>query len=293
MSNNFCNHLFIVYCQAPLPGPVWMQPLEAVDKDIICPQTKSPYVSANKMQENCFVANIHVPNTKETNLPVFVYVHGGAYCLGYGEMGSPASLVKRRKNFIAVTFNYRLGAHGFLCLGTEDAPGNAGMKDQVALLRWVKKNIASFGGNPDDVTLAGGSAGGSAVDLLMLSDMTEGLYNKVIPESGSGLAAWSVQRDPIEYAIDFARIKNFSNPEDILALAEYYKSESFEELASEGMLLRTDSSFNFTPRIERNVGQEMFLKEAPINILRKGEYRKVPMLNGFTNMEGLFAIPYF
>ncbi|KAI8421951.1 hypothetical protein MSG28_009859 [Choristoneura fumiferana] len=67
---------------------------------------------------------------------------------------------------IQITINYRLKAHGFLCLGTESAPGNAEMKDQVARLRWVKKNNANIGGNPDDVTIVGGSAGSSAVDLL-------------------------------------------------------------------------------------------------------------------------------
>ncbi|CAB3245209.1 unnamed protein product [Arctia plantaginis] len=69
------------------------------------------------------------------------------------------------KDLIVVTFNYRLGIHGFLCLGTENIPG---MKDQLALLKWIQQNIAAFGGNPKDVTIAGYSAGSISVDLLTI-----------------------------------------------------------------------------------------------------------------------------
>lgn len=136
------------------------------------------------MKEDCLIANVYIPDTEDKNLPVYVYVHGGAFQLGWSNMLVPKALVSEH-TIIIVTFNYRVGIHGFLCLGTEDAPGNAGMKDQVALLRWVKKNIPNFGGNPDDVTIGGHSSGSASVDLLMLSKSAEGLFNKVIPESGA------------------------------------------------------------------------------------------------------------
>ncbi|KAF9406064.1 hypothetical protein HW555_013432, partial [Spodoptera exigua] len=84
--------------------------------------------------------------------------------------------VMNKKDIIIVNFNYRLGVHDFLCLGTEDAPGNTGMKDQV------QKNIASFDGNPDDVTIIVYSAKSASVDLLMLSKSAEGLFQRVVPE---------------------------------------------------------------------------------------------------------------
>lgn len=178
---------------------MWMHPLEAVRSNA-CPQgTSAPEVVIHNMQEDCLIASVYVPDTHENNLPVVVYVHGGAFQLGRGDMFIPTKLVAKH-NIIAVTFNYRVGFHGFLCLGTEDVPGNAGMKDQVSALRWVKKNIASFGGNPDDVTIAGYSAGSAAVDLLMLSKMAEGLFNKVIPESGASIGQWTIQSDPLENA---------------------------------------------------------------------------------------------
>lgn len=221
-----------------------------------------------------------------------VYVHGGAYQIGYGRMTTTHGLVKSKK-IVAVTFNYRLGIHGFLCLGTKVAPGNAGMKDQVALLRWVKKNIANFGGNPDDVTLVGSSAGSSSVDLLMLSEATAGLYNKVIPESGASVGVWTVQHDPIEIARDFAKSVNFTQVDDIHALEEFYKTASYDILISFDWVNRKDSIFGFVPCVERNIGEETFLEDAPVNILKGGKYRKVPVLSGFANMEGSGRIAQF
>ncbi|XP_063890780.1 esterase FE4 isoform X4 [Helicoverpa armigera] len=281
--------------KAPLPAPQWLEPFDAIDEGVICPQPTLPmdFMPKNLVtKENCLIVNVFVPNTKKTNLSVFVYVHGGAFIIGYGEMVSATHLMET-KDFIIVTFNYRLGIHGFLCLGTEDAPGNAGMKDQVALLRWVQKNIASFGGNPDDVTLAGGSAGSAAVDLLLLSKSAEGLFHRVIPESGGNLAAFTVQRDPVEIAKTHARKLNFTNVDDIYALEQFYKMASIELLTADAFFDRTDSIFMFSPSVERDTGHEVFLTESPLNILKSGNYRKLPVLYGFAEMEGLFRIDFF
>lgn len=244
-----------------------------------------------EQKEDCLIANIYVPDTEKTNLSVVVYVHGGGYQVGQGNLMTPQAMVSKGE-FIAVNFNYRLGALGFLCLGTEDIPGNAGMKDQVALLRWVQKNIASFGGNPNDVTITGYSAGSSAVELLMLSELTKGLFHKMIPESGSGLSVWSIQMDPLENARRFA--KNFNvTSDDVRDLEEFYKNASIKELTAHGVPNLKDSTFIFVPCLEKETGTKRFLKEAPIDILKSGNYPKVPVLIGFTNMEGLFRAPLF
>ncbi|XP_013167161.1 PREDICTED: para-nitrobenzyl esterase-like [Papilio xuthus] len=281
--------------KAPLPPPTWTTPFEAVNKNIICPQMENLFMANpnSTESEDCLIANIYVPDTKTNKLPVLVYVHGGAYQIGYGEFAVAKNLM-REKEMIIINFNYRLGPHGFLCLGTPDVPGNAGMKDQVALLRWVQKNIASFGGNPDDVTIIGYSAGSSAVDLLMLSPMTKGLFTKVIPESGANMAAFSVQGNPLENAKAYAKLINFSgNEDDVYALEEFYKTVSKEVLHSVDLFSQKDSTFFFSPCVERDVGQEIFLDDAPLNILKDGKQYKLPMLYGFAEMEGLFRIPYF
>lgn len=281
--------------KAPNPAPIWLNTFDAIDRKIMCPQGifLEKLLPPNKqIIEDCLVASVFIPDTDEKNLPVAVYIHGGAFQIGYGNMMKATNLIKT-KSMVFVTFNYRLGAHGFLCLGTKDAPGNAGMKDQIALLRWVQKNIAAFGGNPNDVTIAGGSAGSAAVELLILSKAAKGLFHKAIPESGSNLAAFTVQIDPIERAKEFAKSLYFENFEDIYALEQFYKSSSFETLNKVSISFRTDYTFGFSPCVEGDTGEEVFLDDAPINILKRGDFNKVPMLCGFAEMEGLMYIAQF
>ncbi|KAL4705270.1 hypothetical protein ACJJTC_010289 [Scirpophaga incertulas] len=277
---------------APLASPTWQDTFEAVDRGIICPQgTGLPFKNLT-MQEDCLIANVFVPDTNVKKLPVVVYVHGGSYQIGYSNYRTYINLVKSKK-LIAITFNYRLGVHGFLCLGTTDVPGNAGLKDQVALLKWVKRNIASYGGDPKDVTIAGYSAGSSSVDILMLSPSTRGLFNKVIAESGANIAVFSVQIDPLENAKIYAKSLGFDDVDNLYRLEEFYKTASYDLLTKETFMNRTDSVFVFTPCIERKTRAQNILTDSPYNILKSGEYEKVPMLYGFSEMEGLFRLPRF
>ncbi|KAI5638923.1 carboxylesterase family domain-containing protein [Phthorimaea operculella] len=285
--------------KAPLPAPKWITPREAVDKGVVCPQMAQrvaglDFLSNKTVQEDCLIANVYVPDTDMENLPVVVVVHGGGYLMGFGNNVNPKYIVQSKK-VIYVNFNYRLGIHGFLCLGTPDSPGNAGMKDMVALLRWVKRNIASFGGNPDDVTIDGCSAGSSAVDLLLLSKAAKGLFHKAIPQSGANIAPWSVQIDPIANAKEFAKSDlGFENVDDIFTLEEFYKTLSYDDINNiDGLafVLKYVNQILFTPCVERDTGVgEMFLDDSPVNILKKGEYNKVPVLYGFANMDGLFRV---
>ncbi|XP_049887141.1 esterase FE4-like [Pectinophora gossypiella] len=277
--------------KAPLPAPLSLHTFEAVDKTIICPQIEMPFTKGMKAQEDCLIANVFVPDTKETKLPVVVYIHGGAFYMGFGNMITPVNLVLT-KRVIAVTINYRVGVQGFLCLGTRDAPGNAGLKDQVAALTWVKRNIANFGGNTDDITIAGYSAGSSSVTLLAISNLAKGLFNKVIAESGSVLGV-TVVMDPLENAKTCAKILNFTDVDDVYALEEFYKSSPIEVFTKCAIEDRTDTSLLFGPCVERDTPEQVFLKDAPINILKEGKLEPVPMLYGFSNMEGLFRLPLF
>lgn len=243
------------------------------------------------MQEDCLIANVYVPDTEETNLPVVVYVPGGAFQFGFGSARKPFHLVQSKK-LIFVNFNYRLGAHGFLCLGTKDVPGNAGMKDQVALLRWVQRNIAQFGGNPNDVTINGCSAGGNSVDLLMLSKITRGLFHKAIPESGSNTAPHIVQIDPIGNAKKVLKRLNVTI-DDLDELENFYKTAPYEILYESNLGDEKDSSTIFAPCLERDIGEEIFLDEHPVDIIRRGDYPILPMLYGTTEKEGIYRLKNF
>ncbi|KAJ8734924.1 hypothetical protein PYW08_014174 [Mythimna loreyi] len=276
--------------KAPLPPPVWMSPFDAVNRDIRCPQRP---IESN-MREDCLVANLFVPDATETNLPVLVFVHGGAFQYGHGLSGQYRNLVQSQK-LIAVSFNYRLGVHGFLCLGTEGAPGNAGIKDQVAFLRWVKENISSFGGNPEDVTLIACSAGSGSVDVLTLSSATKGLFNKAIMESGISTGATGVVIDPIQNAKNFARELGFDDVDDLDKLEEFYKTTSFQQLTSrlDAIVDNEDVMIRFAPCVEKDIGQERVIIDTPMNVMKQGNYTKVPLMYGFTNMEGSMRLPYF
>jgi len=104
---------------------------------------------------------------------VVVYIHGGAYTSGQGIDYSPQYLLDSN-DFVYVSINYRLGVLGFAATGDNVLPGNNGMKDQVAALKWVQRNIGAFGGSPKDVTITGMSAGASSVHYHMISPMSKG-----------------------------------------------------------------------------------------------------------------------
>nr|CAJ2313416.1 Carboxylic ester hydrolase [Metisa plana] len=282
--------------KAPLSPPTWEKIFDAKEEYIICPQNLMFMDMLQKdlnykIKDDCLVINVFMPEKIINNLPVYVFVHGGGFQFGFGNMFNHTALIESGQ-IVVVNFNYRLGAHGFLCLGTEDVPGNAGMKDQVAALQWVKRNIANFGGNPDDVTLAGNSAGAAAAELLLLSKSTRGLFNKVIPESGSGAGVWAVQSKPLDIAKSYARLEGYKGVEDVFALEKFYKDLPFEQLQKNYFMDNKDNTMGFVPCIERKDSEYPFLTEAPTSIISKGDYEKLPLLVGFADMEGMSRLSF-
>jgi para-nitrobenzyl esterase len=144
--------------------------------------------------EDCLYLNVYTPGPDWKRRPVFFWVHGGGF--NYGSGGEPlydGGELAERGDVVVVTCNYRLGALGFLSLPEAqrkklDITANAGLLDQIAALRWVRENIAAFGGNPEDVTLAGESAGGYSVGMLLGMPSARGLFHKAIAQSGARFA---------------------------------------------------------------------------------------------------------
>ena len=145
--------------------------------------------------EDCLFLNIFTPDTAKAGdkLPVLVYIHGGGYTGGCGHEKHFDGPVWPAKGIIGVTLNYRLGPMGFVCLPqlAEEAgfTGNYGLYDQMTAIKWVKDNIAAFGGDPDNITIMGQSAGAASVQLLCQSPLTEGLFQKAIMSSGCGMGS--------------------------------------------------------------------------------------------------------
>lgn len=126
--------------------------------------------------------NVWTPDSGTSGLPVMVYIHGGGFMIGSGSAAAFDGTAFARDGVVLVTVNYRLGAEGFLA--PTGGSTNIGLRDQIAALHWVRDNIAGFGGNPDNVTVFGESAGGSSVAFLLHSPMAAGLFQRAIVQSG-------------------------------------------------------------------------------------------------------------
>merc|ERR1711970_519238 len=196
---NWVQYLGVPYAEPPVgnrrflpPNPIttpWECPPDITPPLPICPQLVGLSLDP-RSSEDCLQLNVYVPdelNTTSSNqLPVMVYIHGGGWASGDGTPSSFGPQYLMSHGVIIVGINYRLGPLGFLSLGTPEVPGNMGMKDQVMALTWVQDNINRFGGDPEQVTIFGQSAGSMSVTYHLFSPMTEGLFNRVIAQSGMG-----------------------------------------------------------------------------------------------------------
>ena len=179
------------------PGPPasWTTPRDASSHGAICiqpPANGDPGVGPLPMSEDCLTLNVWSPDAAG-RLPVMVWIHGGGYNNGSGTAALYDGSALTKRCVVVVTINYRLGRLGFFdhpALAADraaDQPaGNYGVMDQIAALEWVRDNIASFGGDPANVTIFGESAGGAAVTQLMIAPGARGLFHRAAVQSGLG-----------------------------------------------------------------------------------------------------------
>lgn len=215
-------------------------------------------------------------------------IPGAGFFFGDGSptVYGPDGFVER--NVIFVTINYRLGAFGFLCLNTADVPGNAGLKDQALALKWVRDNIANFGGNPRKVTLIGRSAGGAAAQFHMLSPMSRGLFSGAISHSGSSLCQWALQKDPKRISNEFARVLGIGPNDTNIGAFLRSKPESELVYAAISPNLTRKLALSFVPVVERTFPNVVpFITHTPQAIMNSGSFYKVPTITGTTSNDGL------
>jgi para-nitrobenzyl esterase len=171
----------------PQPVAVWSGVRDALNFGATVPQPKEPssleelLPNPNIPGEDCLNLNIWSPDLRSIGHPVMVWIHGGLFEFGTGAAYDGSHFA--RDGIVCVTINYRVGAEGFLDLG--DGNANLGLLDQIAALEWVRDNILAFGGDPDNVTIFGESAGAMSVAILLAMPRAEGLFRRAIAQSGA------------------------------------------------------------------------------------------------------------
>ncbi|XP_065226484.1 juvenile hormone esterase-like isoform X1 [Planococcus citri] len=287
----------IPYAEPPVgklrfQNPILAQPWEGIrDATVLPPSCIYHYFEAGVIgQEDCLYLNVYTPKiTNETLLPVMVLTFGGRFMYGdalphrYG----PHYLMDR--DVILITFHYRLGILGFLSTEDETLPGNYGLKDGVAVLQWVQKYIADFGGDKDRVTIFGGSSGGMTTSLTLLSPLAKGLFHRVISQSGDPfsfdlcyqgrLAAWKLG-SMVDCTGDDVKTSD--------DLVKCLKSIPAEELASHNNDFFTHGimipSMPWSPIIESENVPGAFLVDDPTKLIQRNS--DIPWMMGMNSDEG-------
>ncbi|XP_062619323.1 carboxylesterase 1C-like [Saccostrea cucullata] len=215
-----------------------------------CTQVMFPLPGFDSLEndEDCLYLNIYVPGkiSKERNLSVMVWIHGGGFMIGGASQYKPQKLVLGG-DVIVVAISYRLGLLGFLTLHDPLAPGNYGLWDQIEALKWVQNNIAAFGGNPKSVTIFGESAGGMSVSLQTLIPSNEGLFQRAISQSGV-VSFFCISRRREEKETNDVLLKNTNCTDKggIAETLECLRGVSAENLTAAVPMMEFEKSFNIS-----------------------------------------------
>lgn len=233
------------------------------------------FMLRNDVDEDCLALNVWLPRSalqeRAAPLPVLVYVHGGAFSSGSGEVALYDGEALTRRGIIVITVNYRLGPLGFFChpeLSAESPQqscGNYGLLDQIGALAWVQRNIASFGGDPGNVTVSGQSAGATSVHHLTQSPLAKGLFHRAIAQSGP----WDRRQ---QSAVRAEAERRGTEQAGGLTLAQL-RSLPASELSSR----LTANGARFRPIVDGWVVPDQLAA-----LLARGQLHDVPLLTGIT-----------
>nr|CAI5859126.1 unnamed protein product [Callosobruchus analis] len=248
----------------------------------MCTQKLGPIMTGD---EDCLYLNIYTPvNPKNTTkqLPVFFWIHGGAFILGSDgyNVYNPAYFMD--EDIVVVTTNYRLGILGFLTTEDSVIPPNLGLRDQRLALEWTYANIDRFGGDPENIVIGGESAGAGSVGYHLLGTREKKMFTGAFLASGSSMSPWTYQETPKERAFKVARRldKRFNSTDSasVLTLLQNVTSES---------LLRTCSEEEGYVNWISVVPKEKHGYNPQTDAIENGNFVKVPVLLGFNSEESL------
>ncbi len=280
----------------PQPAAAWNGVRAAKDYASDCMQQPFPGDAAplrTTPNEDCLYLNVWRPAGGAANLPVMVWIHGGGFVNGGSSPAVYDGSKFARDGVILVSINYRLGRFGFFgfpALTAENKDGmlgNYGYMDQIAALKWVKANIAAFGGDPNNVTIFGESAGGGSVHALLTSPLTGGLFNKAIVESGGGrgnlMGNRQVSKDLPELpsadtiGVNFAKANGIEGT-DSAALAALRALPA--DKVVNGLMMMSMRGTSGPVTYGGPVVDGKIVVSSPEQAYKSGQFNKVPLISG-------------
>ncbi|XP_076040560.1 acetylcholinesterase-like [Oratosquilla oratoria] len=244
-----------------------------------------------EMSEDCLYINVIVPKPRPRKAAVMVWIYGGGFYSGTSTLEVyDMKILASEQNVVLVSFQYRVASLGFLYMDTTDTPGNTGLFDQHMALQWVHDNIHVFGGNPDNVTIFGESAGAASVSLHLLSPLSRNLFSRAIMQSGSATAPWGIisKEESIVRGLRLAEAVGCPHTRDnMTAVVACLRATNASDL------VRNEPSgnimeFPFVPIIDG-----VFLDEHPVKALQNRNFKKTNILMGSNSEEGFWFIMYF
>ena len=258
-------------CDAFGPSPMQNKPVPfgVYTKEFLIPE--------QPVSEDCLYLNVWAKNDAKPKKPVFVWIYGGGFTSGGTAVPIYDGEAMAKKGIIFVSINYRVGVFGFLAHpeltneSPDKASGNYALLDQIAALKWIRKNIASFGGDPGNVTIAGQSAGSMSVNCLIASPVAKGLFNKAIAESGSMMVS-----NPM------IKTRTLADAEQQgIKLAAAVHANTIDELRKIPAADLMKIPGGYSPIVDGYV-----LPEPAFQIFAEGKENSIPLLTGWNADEG-------
>ena len=270
-----------------VPAAPWSGVFPAMHFGQACPQAARYGLTERSDDEACLTLNISRPhNTRAQPRPVLLWIHGGAF------VGGAAALYRldrlaRDADAVVVSINYRLGVFGFMAppAGTSGEKHVLGLEDQRLAMRWVKENIAAFGGDPNNITLAGESAGAASVCMQLLAlEQTRGLFHRAIIQSGACGTPLRTTAEAESFAAKVAAEAGCADPTTRLACLKAVEPQRLIAAGAKAAQgeLRAFAPFTGNPTMPRTT----------VEALRAGQFARVPILNGFTRDEMRLYVAY-
>lgn len=291
----------IPYAEAPVgelrfKDPVSKEPWTGYSpsnqENIHCPQMQTfSRLNYTSGTEDCLYLNVYVPQSPRIKhqLAVMVFIHGGGFTTRSGSLSQFDPEFILEEDVILVTFNYRLGVLGFLSTFDETFAGNWGLKDQQMALKWVQENIRAFGGDNEEITIFGISAGGASVGMHLMAPQSKGLFHRAILESGTTFDSWVLQ-DKLRAVRNANKLfklvgcdKVRAKAEELLACMRQVSIEDIMATTYQFFEWDVDPITSFGPILESADAHRPFIRDMDTKRIHD-----VPIMIGVTTDEGAF-----